>query len=106
MRQSLVREHPATGRKSLYLSSHAGAILGWPVPEARAYLRDLTEHATQPRFVHKHEWQVGDLVIWDNRRTMHRARPFPAEQRAPSGARPWQARGQPPPRRPESLAIR
>ena len=80
VRQSLVREHPATGRKSLYLSSHAGAILGWPVPEARSYLRDLTEHATQPRFVHKHKWRVGDLVIWDNRRTMHRARPFPAEE--------------------------
>ena len=80
VRQSLVRTHPATGRKSLYLSSHAGAILGWPVPEARAFLRDLVEHATQPQFVYAHKWRVGDLVMWDNRQTMHRARPFPAHE--------------------------
>jgi alpha-ketoglutarate-dependent 2,4-dichlorophenoxyacetate dioxygenase len=80
VRQSLVRTHPATGRKSLYLSSHAGAILGWPVPEARAFLRDLVEHATQPPFVYVHKWRVGDLVMWDNRQTMHRARPFPAHE--------------------------
>ncbi len=80
VRQRLVRVHPATGRKSLYLSSHAGAILGWPVPEARAFLRDLGEHATQRQFVYAHTWRVGDLVMWDNRRTMHRARPFPAHE--------------------------
>ncbi len=80
VRQSLVRSHPVTGRVSLYLSSHAGGIVGWPVPEARAFLRDLIEHATQRQFVHAHEWRVGDLVIWDNRQTMHRARPFPAEE--------------------------
>jgi alpha-ketoglutarate-dependent 2,4-dichlorophenoxyacetate dioxygenase len=80
VRQSLVRTHPLTGRKSLYLSSHAGAILGWPVPEARAFLRDLVEHATQPQFVYVHKWRVGDLVMWDNRQTMHRARPFPAHE--------------------------
>ncbi len=80
VRQTLVRTHPVTGRTSLYLSSHAGGIVGWPVPEARAFLRDLIEHATQRQFVHAHEWQVGDLVIWDNRQTMHRARPFPAEE--------------------------
>jgi len=78
--QIMVRRHPVTGRKSLYLSSHAGGIVGWPVPEARILLQDLTEHATQRQFVHTHEWQVGDLVIWDNRQTMHRARPFPNEQ--------------------------
>ncbi|MGH7311955.1 MAG: TauD/TfdA dioxygenase family protein, partial [Candidatus Rokuibacteriota bacterium] len=78
VRQRLVRTHPATGRKSLYLSSHAGSILGWPVPEARAFLRDLVEHATQRQFVYAHTWRVGDLVMWDNRQTMHRARPFPA----------------------------
>jgi alpha-ketoglutarate-dependent 2,4-dichlorophenoxyacetate dioxygenase len=78
--QRLVRTHPATGRKSLYLSSHAGSILGWPVPEARAFLRDLIEHATQRQFVYAHRWQVGDLVMWDNRRTMHRGRPFPADE--------------------------
>jgi alpha-ketoglutarate-dependent 2,4-dichlorophenoxyacetate dioxygenase len=80
VRQSLVRTHPVTGRKSLYLSSHAGSILGWPVPEARAFLRDLTEHATQPQFVYIHTWRVHDLVMWDNRQTMHRARPFPAHE--------------------------
>jgi alpha-ketoglutarate-dependent 2,4-dichlorophenoxyacetate dioxygenase len=81
VRQSLVRTHPVTGRKSLYLSSHAGGIVGWPVPEARAFLRDLVEHATRREFVYAHRWQVGDLVMWDNRQTMHRARPFPAHER-------------------------
>jgi alpha-ketoglutarate-dependent 2,4-dichlorophenoxyacetate dioxygenase len=76
VRHRLVRTHPVTGRKSLYLSAHIGAIVGWPVPEARAFIRDLTEHATQPRFVHAHRWQVNDLVIWDNRTTMHRARRY------------------------------
>jgi alpha-ketoglutarate-dependent 2,4-dichlorophenoxyacetate dioxygenase len=80
VRQVLVRTHPATGRKSLYLSSHAGGIVGWPVPEARAFLRDLIEHATQRQFVYSHQWQVGDLVMWDNRQTMHRARPFPEHE--------------------------
>jgi alpha-ketoglutarate-dependent 2,4-dichlorophenoxyacetate dioxygenase len=80
VRQRLVRIHPVTGRKSLYLSSHAGSILGWPVPEARAFLRDLVEHATQRHFVYAHQWRIGDLVMWDNRQTMHRARPFPAHE--------------------------
>ncbi len=80
VRQCLVRTHPATGRRSLYLSSHAGTIVGWPMPEARAFLRDLTEAATQREFVYTHKWRVGDLVMWDNRQTMHRARPFPAEE--------------------------
>ena len=80
VRQCLVRIHPVTGRRSLYLASHAGGIVGWPMPEARAFLRDLIEHATQREFVHTHKWQVGDLVMWDNRQTMHRARPFPAHE--------------------------
>jgi alpha-ketoglutarate-dependent 2,4-dichlorophenoxyacetate dioxygenase len=80
VRQRLVRTHPVTGRKSLYLASHAGGIVGWPVPEARAFLRDLTEHATQRQFVYAHKWRVGDLVMWDNRQVMHRARPFPAHE--------------------------
>ena len=80
VRQTLVRTHPVTKRKSLYLSSHAGTIVGWPVPEARAFLRDLVEHATQRQFVYAHRWRVGDLVMWDNRQTMHRARPFPAHE--------------------------
>ncbi len=99
VRQRLVRTHPVTGRKSLYLASHAGGILGWPVPEARAFLRDLVEHATQREFVYSHPWRVGDLVMWDNRQTMHRARPFPAQRaarRAPHHAgrrRPHRAPG-------------
>ncbi len=78
--QRLVRIHPVTGRKSLYLSSHAGAILGMPMPEARILLRDLTEHATQPAFVYVHKWQPYDLVIWDNRQTMHRVRRYDESQ--------------------------
>ena len=80
VRQRLVRRHPTTGRLSLYLSSHAGAIEGWPVPEARALLRDLTEHATERRFVYTHVWRPHDLVMWDNRVTMHRARRYDASQ--------------------------
>ena len=76
VRQRLVRTHPVTGRKSLYLASHAGTIVGWPMPEARALLRDLTEYATQPQFVHVHHWRQYDLVMWDNRQTMHRVRRF------------------------------
>ena len=76
VRQRLVRTHPVTGRKSLYLASHAGAIVGWPIPEARALLRDLTEHAVQPPFVYVHKWRQYDLVMWDNRQTMHRVRRF------------------------------
>ena len=76
VRQRLVRTHPVTGRKSLYLSAHIGTIVGWPVPEARAFIRDLMEHATQPQFVHAHVWRPWDLAIWDNRTTMHRARRY------------------------------
>jgi alpha-ketoglutarate-dependent 2,4-dichlorophenoxyacetate dioxygenase len=75
-RQRLVRSHPVTGRKSLFLAAHAGAIEGWTIPEARMFLRDLTEHATQREFVYSHAWRPGDLVMWDNRQTMHRARRF------------------------------
>jgi alpha-ketoglutarate-dependent 2,4-dichlorophenoxyacetate dioxygenase len=78
--QRLVRRHPQTGRKSLYLASHAGAIVGMPMPEARLLLRDLTEHATQPAFVYVHKWRVNDLVIWDNRQTMHRVRRYDESQ--------------------------
>jgi alpha-ketoglutarate-dependent 2,4-dichlorophenoxyacetate dioxygenase len=76
VRHRLVRTHPVTGRKSLYLSAHIGGIVGWPVPEARAFIRDLAEHATQRHFVHAHVWRPWDLVIWDNRTTMHRARRY------------------------------
>ncbi len=76
VRQRLVRTHPVTKRRSLYLSSHAGAILGMPVAEARILLRDLNEHATQPRFVYAHTWRPGDIVMWDNRQVMHRVRRY------------------------------
>jgi alpha-ketoglutarate-dependent 2,4-dichlorophenoxyacetate dioxygenase len=78
--QVLVRTHPGSSRKSLYLSSHAGRIRGMEDPEARLLLMDLTEHATQPQFVYTHTWRVGDLVMWDNRCTMHRAREYDAAQ--------------------------
>jgi alpha-ketoglutarate-dependent 2,4-dichlorophenoxyacetate dioxygenase len=80
VRQRLVRTHPVTGRKSLFLSSHIGAIVGWPIPEARDLIRDLIEHATQREFVYAHTWRQHDLVIWDNRQTMHRVRRFDESQ--------------------------
>jgi alpha-ketoglutarate-dependent 2,4-dichlorophenoxyacetate dioxygenase len=80
VRQRLVRTHPVTGRKSLYLSSHAGGIVGMPMAEARILLRDLNEHATQPRFVYAHGWRPWDLVMWDNRQMMHRVRRYDDSQ--------------------------
>ena len=74
--QRVVRTHPGSHRKTLYLAAHASHILGMPVADGRLIILDLIEHATQPRFVHAHRWAKGDLVIWDNRCTMHRARPF------------------------------
>jgi alpha-ketoglutarate-dependent 2,4-dichlorophenoxyacetate dioxygenase len=74
-RQRLVRRHPGSGRKTLYLSAHASHIEGWPLADGRVLLYDLNLHATRPEFVYRHAWRVGDLVIWDNRDTMHRGRP-------------------------------
>jgi alpha-ketoglutarate-dependent 2,4-dichlorophenoxyacetate dioxygenase len=74
--QRLVRVHPGAKRKTLYLAAHASEIVGWPLPDGRLLLRDLIEHATRPEFVYRHEWRAGDLVIWDNRCTMHRGRAF------------------------------
>jgi len=74
--QHLVRIHPGSRRKTLYLASHASHVVGLPIPEGRLLLRDLIEFATQPQFVYRHVWREGDLVIWDNRCTMHRGRPF------------------------------
>jgi alpha-ketoglutarate-dependent 2,4-dichlorophenoxyacetate dioxygenase len=73
--QRLVRLHPGSRRKTLYLSAHASHVVGWPVADGRLLLWDLTAHATQREFVYSHEWRIGDLVIWDNRCTMHRGRP-------------------------------
>jgi alpha-ketoglutarate-dependent 2,4-dichlorophenoxyacetate dioxygenase len=74
--QLLVRTHPGSGRKTLYLAAHASQIVGWPLPDGRLLLRELIEHATGRDFVYRHEWRAGDLVIWDNRCTMHRGRAF------------------------------
>ena len=74
--QRVVRRHPGSGRKTLYVASHASHVIGMPVADGRLLLMDLIEHATQRRFVHSHTWKQGDVVIWDNRCTMHRARPF------------------------------
>lgn len=78
--QRLVRTHPGSKRKALYLSAHASHVLGWPVADGRLLLLDLNTHATQPRFVYSHRWREGDLVIWDNRCTMHRGRPHDEKQ--------------------------
>lgn len=72
----LVRTHPLTGRKSLYLASHASHIIGLPLETGRALIEELTEHATQSRFVYSHAWKPNDLVMWDDRWTMHRATPY------------------------------
>src|SRR5258706_7499620 len=77
VRQRLVRAHPVTGRRSLYLASHAGGIVGWPVPEARAFLRDLIEHATQRQFVYSHQWRGGGPLVWGKPPTTPPPPPLP-----------------------------
>ncbi|HEX5318696.1 MAG TPA: TauD/TfdA family dioxygenase [Stellaceae bacterium] len=81
VRWKVVRTHPGSGRKSLFIGSHANRVVGWPVPEGRMFLLDLLERATQRQFVYRHEWEVGDLVIWDNRCTLHRGRPYDMSRR-------------------------
>jgi len=76
VRHPLVRIHPGSRRRTLYMGSHASHIVGWPMPDGRLLLRDLMEHATQREFVYRHEWCVGDLVMWDNRCTLHRGRAY------------------------------
>lgn len=74
--QVMVRTHAGSGRKTLYLASHASHVIGWPVERGRALINELIEFATQPQFVYQHRWRVGDMVMWDNRCTMHRGRPY------------------------------
>jgi len=76
VQQVLVREHPATGRKALYIASHASHVIGWPEDEGRRLIEELIALATRPEFVYRHRWREGDLIVWDNRCTMHRARPY------------------------------
>lgn len=77
----LVQTHPGSGRKLLFVGVHAREIIGWPTAEGRIYLSDLLEHATQRPFVYSHEWQVNDLVMWDNRSTLHRGRRYDIAER-------------------------
>ena len=79
--QALVRHHRYSGRTSLYLASHASHVIGWPVEDGRALIEELIAFATRPQFVYQHRWTVGDLVMWDNRCTMHRGRPYDDTQR-------------------------
>jgi alpha-ketoglutarate-dependent 2,4-dichlorophenoxyacetate dioxygenase len=81
VRWKLVRTHPGSGRKLLFVGVHARAIIGWTLPEARVMLSDLLEHATQRQFVYRHRWRVGDLVMWDNRCTIHRGRRYDLAER-------------------------
>jgi len=76
VQQVMVRTHPGSGRKTLYLASHASHVIGWPIETGRKLIEDLLDFATQPQFVYQHRWQVRDLVMWDNRCTMHRGRPY------------------------------
>ncbi|MGH7368512.1 MAG: TauD/TfdA dioxygenase family protein [Candidatus Rokuibacteriota bacterium] len=76
VRQALVRANPANRRKAFYVGSHACEVVGMPTAEARALLRELREAATRPELVYTHPWQVGDLVMWDNRCMLHRGRPW------------------------------
>lgn len=76
VRHPLVRRNPVNGREALFLGAHASHIVGMPVEDGRSLLKQLLEHVTQPRFCYRHEWEVGDLIIWDNRCVLHRATPF------------------------------
>ncbi len=77
----LIQTHAGSGRKLLYVGIHCQRIPGMTLPEGRMLIMDLLEHATQPQFVYRHQWQVGDLVIWDNRATVHRGRRFDLAER-------------------------
>lgn len=111
-RHRLVLQNAFTGRRSLYLSMHIGSVVGWTLPESRCFIDDLLAHATQSEFCYTHTWRPGDLVMWDNRQTMHRGRPYAnandvrilhrttikgsapsAAQRPPGQPVPWQVSG-------------
>jgi alpha-ketoglutarate-dependent 2,4-dichlorophenoxyacetate dioxygenase len=76
VRHRLVRANPVNGHRALFLGAHASHVDGQPLAEGRALLGTLLEHVTRPEFVYRHEWQEGDLVIWDNRCVLHRATPY------------------------------
>ena len=76
VRHPLVRVNPVNGQPALFLGAHASHVEGLPIAEGRALLRTLLDHVTQPRFVYRHEWEEGDLIVWDNRCVLHRATPY------------------------------
>lgn len=76
-RHRLVQVHAGSGRKTLYLAAHATSVVGWPLEEGRALLAELMEASTRPELVYSHDWALGDLLIWDNRCTMHRVKALP-----------------------------
>lgn len=77
--QPLVRAHEESGREALYIGAHAARVTGWSYSNSRVLLEELLAHATQERFVYRHRWSTGDLVVWDNRSVLHRATPFDDE---------------------------
>ena len=80
VRHPVVRAHPATGRKNLYIGRHASHVLGMDVAQGRALLRGLVERACQPPRIFRHRWRAGDLAAWDNRCVLHRGHPWPFDQ--------------------------
>lgn len=98
----VVRTHPATGRKNLYVGRHASHVVGMEVERGRALLRQLTADACQPPRLFRHQWRRGDLAVWDNRCVLHRGHPWPfAERRvmkrttvAGEGDNPWAIGGE------------
>jgi alpha-ketoglutarate-dependent 2,4-dichlorophenoxyacetate dioxygenase len=79
-RQPLTRINPVNGKRAVFVGSHASHILGWPLEEGRALLKELNDFVTQPRFVYSHAWRAGDLVIWDNRCVLHRATAYDTQK--------------------------
>ena len=73
VRQTMVRVNPVNGRKAIYAGAHASHVIGWPIDEGRAFIRELVEFATRPKYCYSHCWRQGDLIIWDNRALLHRA---------------------------------
>ena len=73
---AVIRVHPDTGRKAIYLGQHASHIVGWSIESGRALIREINEHATQPQYLYVHRWQPRDFVMWDNRQVMHKATDF------------------------------
>ena len=72
----MVRVHPESGRKAIYVGRHASHVIGLSIDEGRSLIEELGDFGTQSKFVYRHKWEAGDLVMWDNRMVMHRGRPY------------------------------